>query len=278
MTACIDHPTVSDRCFRGVGYDCAHAPPPSPPPPSSWSNSWSNASNASSPLQPSPPAPPPHPPCACQHISVTGAESVQSKRMGIYTRINGSVGARQLYHSVATPPVSTSTMTPGVHAARPRSCDPKRAPAPHARTPARTPVYSHSLTAAFVVAAKDGQSTRRPTGWPELTGQRARPPAHTRRVALGPRGMAAPSAATTTSRWIAWTLRLARASASSCPAPRSCSLTRWGTTHAMGAILTRAQCTQGLTPRSRPPCSSAAITGGRWRRNSRPTARIRISR
>ena len=59
----------------------------------------SNASNASSPhaLQPSPPSPPPHPPCGCQHISVTGAESVQSKRMGIYTRTDDFVGARQLY-------------------------------------------------------------------------------------------------------------------------------------------------------------------------------------
>ena len=85
---------------------------------SSWSNGrmvecaefivdGSNASNRSnlsngsklSPhaLQPSPPSPPPHPPCSCQHISVTGAESVQSKRMGIYTRTDDFVGARQLY-------------------------------------------------------------------------------------------------------------------------------------------------------------------------------------
>ena len=69
-----------------------------------WSNAsnrshLSNASNASSPyvLQPPAPSAPPHPPCGCQHISVTSAESVQSNRMGIYTRTNDFVGARQLY-------------------------------------------------------------------------------------------------------------------------------------------------------------------------------------
>ena len=165
----------------------------------------SNASNASSPhaLQPSPPSPPPHPPCGCQHISVTGAESVQSKRMGIYTKTSDFVGARQLYQrgSPASQYLYYDTRCASAHvlAHATPSARPHRPPAP-AHTPR---LYSHSLAVAFVVAAKAGRSTRRPMGWPESTGQRARPPAHTRRMALGLRGMAAPSAATTTSRWSA---------------------------------------------------------------------------
>jgi hypothetical protein len=161
----------------------------------------SNASNASSPhaLRASPPSPP----CGCQHISVTGAENVQSKRMGIYTRTNDFVGARQLYQRGS--PASRQYLYYDTRcAACPRSCDPKRAPAPPARPPTRSHDCDRTASpVAFVVAAKAGRSTRRPTGWPESTGQRARPPAHTRRMALGPRGMAAPSAATTASRWCA---------------------------------------------------------------------------
>ena len=95
----------------------------------------SNASNASSPhaLRASPPSPP----CGCQHISVTGAENVQSKRMGIYTRTNDFVGARQLYQRGS--PASRQYLYYDTRcAACPRSCDPKRAPAPPARPPTRS--------------------------------------------------------------------------------------------------------------------------------------------
>ena len=180
-----------------------------------WSNAsnrshLSNASNASSPhvLQPSAPSAPPHPPCGCQHISVTGAESVQSNRMGIYTRTNEFVGARQLYQRGS--PASLQYLyydtrcacsTPP-HARVTRSAHTQHRPP--AQTPAHTcRIYSHGLAVAIVAAAKAGRSTKRPTGSLESTDQRARPPAHTRRMALGPRGMAAPSAATMASRWSA---------------------------------------------------------------------------
>ena len=128
-----------------------------------------------------------------------------SRRGWASTRGRTTLSALGSYTSAAVPPVaSTSTMTPGVQhvlAHVTPSARPHRPPArPHARS------HDCDRTAspvAFVVAAKAGRSTRRPTGWPESTGQRARPPAHTRRMALGPRGMAAPSAATTASRWCA---------------------------------------------------------------------------
>ena len=151
---------------------------------------------------------PPHPSCGCLHISVTGAESVQSNRMGIYTRTNEFVGARQLYQRGS--PASLQYLyydtrcacsTPP-HAHVTRSAHTQHRPS--AQTPAHTcRIYSHGLAVAIVAAAKAGRSTKRPTGSLESTDQRARPPAHTRRMALGPRGMAAPSAATTTSRWSA---------------------------------------------------------------------------
>ena len=65
-------------------------PLPSPPSPSSHGGRRDSGSAP-------PPSPPPHLPCSCQHVSVTGAESVQSKRMGIYTRTDDFIGARQLY-------------------------------------------------------------------------------------------------------------------------------------------------------------------------------------
>ena len=170
----------------------------------------SNASNASSPhvLQPSAPSAPPHPPCGCQHISITGAESVQSNRMGIYTRTNEFVGARQLYQRGSPASLQYLYYDTRCACSTPRHARVTRSAHTQQRPPAQTPahtcrIYSHGLTVAIVAAAKAGRSTKRPTGSLESTDQRARPPAHTRRMALGPRGMAAPSAATTTSRWSA---------------------------------------------------------------------------
>ena len=148
------------------------------------------------------------------HTRHAAASTFQSRAPKVCSRIGWAstrgrtnLSALGSCTSVAAPPVSsTSTMTPSVPAAHllthTRSAHTQHRPP--AQTPAHTcRIYSHGLTVAIVAAAKAGRSTKRPTGSLESTDQRARPPAHTRRMALGPRGMAAPSAATMTSRWSA---------------------------------------------------------------------------